>query len=473
MWRDARGRLEFVDSEKLNVYILQVMSILRQIYCSPKYLYFLIPNQEKTIRNTDGTRGKEILIKDAADFVTRWEEAVDAIETAIEMLKHPQEFGVSSSKYLPYVSILPVFAALQAHMKEVPPEIRLDAQRKIRFWYWASVFTSRYSGSVESTSARDYKDVRDWISNAAAEPQAIQDFKTRFKSLELRKEVKSGGSIYNGIFNLLVLQGARDWITAIIPHSNDLDDHHIVPSSWGSKHLSGNSIHTILNRTPLSSETNRHIISDRLPNEYLPELIEKNGEAKVRGILESHLISPAAFDILLRDPFTPEDFEEFIAERQRSFQDAIENLLIKERLDLPPNLRAMDQRIENTELSLRALILEYLEGNSEYLPPHVNQKMDERIKQALKKNAALDADFFETLEGKLEYSDLREIQDTILSKANWEKFLELFTNKETLTKRFGQLADLRNSIRHSRTVDEVTQKEGEAALVWFEKVIKL
>jgi len=38
MWRSAAPRLEFVDTDKMNVYILQVMSILRQAYCSPKYL---------------------------------------------------------------------------------------------------------------------------------------------------------------------------------------------------------------------------------------------------------------------------------------------------------------------------------------------------------------------------------------------------------------------------------------------------
>jgi len=34
MWREAAARLEFVDTEKMNVYILQVMSILRQAYCT-------------------------------------------------------------------------------------------------------------------------------------------------------------------------------------------------------------------------------------------------------------------------------------------------------------------------------------------------------------------------------------------------------------------------------------------------------
>jgi len=50
--REAASRLEFVESEKMNVYILQVMSILRQNYCSPKYLYFLLPGQKKSITST-------------------------------------------------------------------------------------------------------------------------------------------------------------------------------------------------------------------------------------------------------------------------------------------------------------------------------------------------------------------------------------------------------------------------------------
>jgi hypothetical protein len=40
MWREAAPRLEFMETGKMNVYVLQVMSILRQSYCSPKYLYY-------------------------------------------------------------------------------------------------------------------------------------------------------------------------------------------------------------------------------------------------------------------------------------------------------------------------------------------------------------------------------------------------------------------------------------------------
>jgi hypothetical protein len=38
-----------------------------------------------------------------------------------------------------------------------------------------------------------------------------------------------GQSVYNGVFNLLVLQGARDWMTGDVPQYGDPDDHHIVP----------------------------------------------------------------------------------------------------------------------------------------------------------------------------------------------------------------------------------------------------
>ena len=356
-------------------------------------------------------------------------------------------------------------------VKASPPEIQLDAQRKIRHWYWASVFLNRYSGSVTVNSARDFLDVRRWIRNDAAEPALIQEFKSRFKGLDLRKETKPGTTVYNGIFNLFVIQGARDWFTGKIPQHDDLDDHHIVPKSWGEKNQRGNAVRTILNRSPLIGDTNRKVIGDKLPNTYLPELIAKNGEEAVRAILESHFISPKAFDILRRDPFTPEDFDDFIIERQLTLLEAIESLLIKERLDLLPCLRKLDADIENVELSLRKSVTEALGQDVDLLPQHVKDKIEDRIQRAAKKNPAFDADRYTSLDGKLEYCDLRDLQDVISAKSTWNRFQARFTSKEAVSTRFGQLAELRNGIRHSRTVDEITQKEGEAALLWFRKVV--
>lgn len=333
------------------------------------------------------------------------------------MLSHPQELGAISSAYLPYVSILPAFAALQEAVRNLDPGLQLEAQRKVRHWYWASVFTNRYSGSVESTAARDFLDVKSWFEDDAAQPALIREFEDRFRRLDLKAETKRGSSVYNGIFNLLVVREARDWMTGNLPTYGDLDDHHIVPKSWGKDNGLGSAVDTILNRTPLTADTNRKVIRDRLPNQYLPELIDSNGEATVRATLESHLISPAAFDILLRDPFDVEDFEEFVSERQRTLQAAIEDLLVKERLDLSPDLRELDAQLEQVELNLRKSIQRTLEFSQDELPSHVTQQVDQRIQLAAKKNPAMDVEYYATLEGRLEYADLRDIQSTIVSKA--------------------------------------------------------
>ena len=59
----------------------------------------------------------------------------------------------------------------------------------------------------------------------------------------------------------------------------------------------------------------------------------------------------------------------------------------------------------------------------------------------------------------------------LTSKALWPRFEERFGSKEMLNVRFAQLAELRNHLRHSRTVDDVTRKDGEAALLWFRQVL--
>lgn len=471
LWRDAAPRLDFVETERMNVYILQVMSILRQAYCSPKYLYYLLPGQEKKVREPDGSLRKEVLVPDVADFERRWKEAVQSLERAIGLLRHPQEYGAISSAYLPYVSILPAFAALESARRSLPSNRQLDAERKIRHWYWASVFTNRYSGSVESTSARDYLDVKAWFEDDAAEPALIEELRTRFRGLELRRETKRGASIYNGIFNLLVLHGARDWMTGNVPQYGELDDHHIVPKNWGKSKRLGSVIDSILNRTPLTAETNRKVINDRLPNSYLPKLIEENGEELVRTVLESHFISSAALEILLRDPFGVDDFEAFLHERQRTLQDGIEDLLVKERFDLSPSLRELDGRVEFVELALRRLIGHALDGDERKLPSHVRQRIEERLQSAAKKQAVFDVESYRSVVNKLEFTDLRELEAIIQNATLWPLVQSRFASKETVAKRFDQLGELRNAIRHSRSVNDITRKEGEAALLWFEQVL--
>jgi type I restriction enzyme R subunit len=159
---------------------------------------------------------------------------------------------------------------------------------------------------------------------------------------------------------------------------------------------------------------------------------------------------------------------------QEEFRKLVGRVLLKqvyEQIRAEPQLRELDAAIEEVELGLRKIVETALDASASNVPTHVIQRVDERINNAAKKNAALDLERYRTLSGKLEYFDLRELQDTITSKALWVQFEPRFANKEELSRKFDQLAELRNGIRHSRAVSEIVRKEGEAAILWFKQVL--
>lgn len=51
------------------------------------------------------------------------------------------------------------------------------------------------------------------------------------------------------------------------------------------------------------------------------------------------------------------------------------------------------------------------------------------------------------------------------------RFADLFPTREALAVKFAQLGELRNGIRHSRTVSDVARLEGEAAIKWFDAAL--
>ncbi len=177
--------------------------------------------------------------------------------------------------------------------------------------------------------------------------------------------------------------------------------------------------------------------------------------------VEDELLEPANYDAFLVRR------RELIADRLNAFLGVEESAATAA---ADPVLRSLDQRIEAVELQLRKLIVLELEGDPNLLPAHVAQKINERVSSATRKNPSLAA-VVRTLESRLHYCDLRELQDIITSKALWPGFETTFGTKEVLNSRCSQLAELRNTIRHSRPMNDVTRKDGEAALTWFDQVL--
>jgi hypothetical protein len=111
------------------------------------------------------------------------------------------------------------------------------------------------------------------------------------------------------------------------------------------------------------------------------------------------------------------------------------------------------------------------EDFNQIVPAHIIDKVGKRIQNTLKKNPVLNSDDFKTTRKKLDYFDLQEYCDVIVSKSSWDSFEARFKNKSLLMEKFSKLGELRNSIRHTRDVDEVTLLEGKAAIIWIDQLL--
>lgn len=477
MWQEAQPTLAYIDDRKMKVYVLTVMSILAQAYCSAKFLYYLVPGATRTMKKDDRTTEQIVLVQDSESFVLKWRESVAALKKAIDSLKNPRDYGAITVSFLPYPSIIPSFAAIKRFAEASESKNKIDMQTKIRKWYWASIFTNRYSSGVESTSTKDFQALKRWFEDDDAEPETISDFQARYRSLDLLNEDKKGSAIYNAIFNLFIINEARDWSTFELPEYDTLDDHHIVPIA-AFEEIAGPSINSILNRTPLSPDTNRHVINKKMPNVYMKEMLEHNDPEKVYAVLASHLVSKKAVEILLRDPFTKDDFSEFLDERRRTILDAIESKLIKETIAVPAALKDLNDKIEQVEFAIRKLIVERLTAASltplqEYTPQPIRDKVEERVRKEIKKNPGAKPEDYISFEKQVSFFDLQEYFQIMTTKAAWEHFADVFNDRTQLQMRFNQMAGLRNGIRHSREISEIERMDGETGIAYFRKALKI
>jgi len=328
-WDDVANSFEgkIPNPDKVKIYALQVISILEQNYCAPKFLYYLIPGAIKQEKSETGRNEKKVLIESKQEFCDHWDNSIKAMNESLKILNNHSDLGAINPNFFPYPTMLPIFTALNIEKNSGNYMNRNSVEKKIRQWYWSSIFAKNYSSSVESQMAKDYIAMKNWFSNDSLIPEVVTEARGTYKNLNLEQEDSSNSAIYKGIFCILVRNGAQDFTTFEDPIYTSLEDHHIVPKSWGIKN-GVNEINTILNRTPISDNTNKKVILDKLPNKYLKTILQNNkNESSVREMLLTHFISSEILDILMREDFGPKDFSEYIALRKKLIINYIGKLI--------------------------------------------------------------------------------------------------------------------------------------------------
>jgi hypothetical protein len=308
LWDNARDSFPLIKqfsegNEEFPVYVLQTVALLRDK--SPKR--------------------SELLKLEPENFEAEWNTACQAVEGALKKINSLRDgYGVISSKWLPYVTMVPVLANLLQRL-----EARSDRPKcieKINSWYWSSIITHAYSGSTDTQIALDSRQLLEWFDDDNKVPETVQEGRKELKSLNLRQVNRMSDAIYKGVMCLVALRGGRDFLKVNMIEFSTLDDHHIFPQSRASEFRAENQINAIGNKTLIDKETNQNYIRNSKPSEYLRRIIREQGitEQQMRERLETHLINSKAFDALLSD-----DFETFITERENTIKEMLSRFISK------------------------------------------------------------------------------------------------------------------------------------------------
>lgn len=407
-----------------------------------------------------------VLLLPADDIAGQWHDAVADMAAAVSFLR--DECGVMAPKWLPYKPMLiPLAGAWRDVAQASGPEAG-SRRTQLRRWFWCAAFTGEYESSSATLAERDAPVLRTWL-HGGEEPPVVSSFvwnPQRWESVGTRQQ-----GLYRATIALTLTQQPLDFhtgspLTREVIDARRVDDHHVFPRGYLADIGSGDDFDSVLNHCLIDSKTNISI-GKKAPSVYLKEIRTVVG-GELDRVLASHML-PTGEQSALND----DDFDAFLTWRTERLTEALRDRAgsTSESAAPPaPHLARLNTKLEIVELGLRELIVTRLDDDESRVPDHVMQRVRARITAAARKNPGYPLTD-RGLRQLLEYFDFRDLQDLIVGKATWPSFEPVFTTKESLDVRFAQAAELRNAIRHSRTITDVMTKDGEAAILWFERTL--
>ncbi|MDD5689174.1 MAG: DUF262 domain-containing protein [Caldisericia bacterium] len=311
----------------MNEYLLKLISLIKQNYCSSKYIYNLIPGEKILRKDESGRKYEDILVRDGKDFEELWDISCKYAEKARQIIMN--DFSAIKTDFIPNTTIVPVLGAILHTYKGDPDSIVF--KNNLKKWYWSAVLSEDYSGSSDSVMAKDFRDWKEWM-DTKKNIERIDRINLDFINNLNLKNVRKGSAQYKAILCLLAHNHAvdfyKEWIIGKGDFSYDkINDHHIFPKKINEldpeKSKTFNETKDcILNKTLLLEETNTKI-SNKMPSQYIEEMIEKHGsEDKVKEIFLRHLISEDAYRYMKKD-----DYDKFIFAREKTIKEHIISIL--------------------------------------------------------------------------------------------------------------------------------------------------
>lgn len=318
-WRERYRRMTEQPATNALLRGMESSDFLTGVALLSSYRKYLASQGQGNTEDVVKCKRKDVLNLALTDYQA---VADDLIEGFIKAAKFLVQHKIFQRRDVPYTTQLVPLAAILTALGEQGAYD--SAREKIARWFWCSVFGELYASSVETRFARDLPEVVAWVRGGDKGPSTILN--ANFASERLYRLRTRNSAAYKGVSALLMNAGGQDFLSGESVELSTffderLDIHHIFPQKWCKEHgIERNTYNSIVNKTPLSSRTNR-MIGGNAPSDYLKSL-ERSAEMspqRLNTILETHLIPPER----LRD----DDFEGFFKERASALLDLIEKAM--------------------------------------------------------------------------------------------------------------------------------------------------
>ncbi len=238
-----------------------------------------------------------------------WKESVPGMEFALNFLR--SNAGIDSPALMSSPFLL-VTLGYYGHKRGY--QINAEESQRLRYWVLVANAKGRYSrGSSETLLDQDLATLRD----GGGANELIDRLRLQVGRLDVAPDELEGRNQRSALFKTMFLAfraaGAKDWrsnLAIALDHSgfnHRLQFHHIFPKAVLKRSYTSREADDISNLAFIGGKTNRQI-SDKLPAQYFPPLIEKSGPAP----FEAQCI-PTEPTLLVA-----ERYNDFLAERRKA-----------------------------------------------------------------------------------------------------------------------------------------------------------
>ncbi len=400
-----------------------------------------------------------------------WSAIIDAFYLSLDFIKN--KIRIKNLKYIPFDSILvPLSYFFYKNHNPAPKETEILFR-----WFWKACLSNRFSSAVEGKVEIDCNSFDEIIKGKDIKFDYPIDWET-FKHRLIAQKHGLRNAFSLTILSLYSYMGPKDFKSG-----QDIDIAKNF-SSYSKTHLHHIFPRRFLDRENVEQEEKEKkdsivniafapILSNiemgaRAPSDYMQEFSKSNSEFK--ETLQSHLIGDMKEFGILED-----DFNLFLNKRAEKIENKLRSFLgLKTKTEAQFEKEGGPDAIINLlERQMREIINHYLIGEygedywEEAVPQDIRNAVNKKISRIIRAKPYEESKYRICLE-RIAMLDIMDYFKII--SINWNIFKEIFGSRGELERHFLALNSYRRTIKHSKDLDIIDKKNGEAAILWFERI---